>query len=257
MIKIDCHLHSWKSKDSSIIPSRYFGKILRAKGLQGIALTDHNSVDAWQHFRALCKDLGLIFIPGAEIQTRDPKRGELLCFFLQEAVKSRNFWEVCDEVRDQGGFVYLAHPFDLIRQNWIKNRKSILVNPKARASLDGVEGINARNLVRSSNTNAITWGRHFGLGMSGGSDAHSILEIGEAFSIFDGISAESLLDDPEDLEELRKMFRSHEVTCGRFSTNPIYIHLFNVVKKYTSGLTQVTDLVKRPLMWSQMLGSLK
>lgn len=253
MISIDFHVHSWISKDSSIVDSKLIISILKRKGLSGFSLTDHNQWSAIPDFRRLCKQHGVLFIPGCEIQTRDPKLGEILIFFSEEPLKSRNYLELCDEARSAGCLVFLSHPFDLIRQNWVekkrKHRKPLFLDPNFRTKITGLEGINARNLILSSNQYALQWTSHFGLSATGGSDAHSAIEIGEAFTIFNlQQTVEKNASNEHILEEIRRLLKQGNCEPSRFLKNHTIIHLFNIVKKYMSGLTQTTDLVKQPLM---------
>ena len=234
--------------DSKLIVS-----ILKRKGVSGFCLTDHDQWDAIPLFRRLCKDNGLLFIPGCEIQTRDPKLGEILTYFSEEPLKTRNYLELCDEARSSGCLVFLSHPFDLIRQNWVykkrNGRKPIFIEKDFRKNINGLECINARNLILSSNRYATSWANDLNLSKVGGSDAHSAMEIGEAFGTFNlQQTVEPKGSNEHILEEIRKQLVNNQCQPGRFLNNRILIHLFNVLKKYTSGLTQTTDFVKKPLM---------
>jgi len=208
MLSIDFHVHSWISKDSSIVDSKLIISMLKRKGVSGFSLTDHNQWDAIPNFRKLCKENGMIFIPGCEIQTRDPKLGEILVYFSEEPLKSRNYLELCDEAKSTGCLVFLSHPFDLIRQNWVekkrKQRKPLFIDPEFRKKINGLEGINARNLILSSNQYALQWASFFHLSATGGSDAHSAIEIGEAFGMFEITqSVDSNSINEHILEEIR------------------------------------------------------
>lgn len=50
---------------------------------------------------------------GSEIST---ERGEVIGLFLSEEIISRNFLEVIDLIKEQGGIVVLPHPFDELRE---------------------------------------------------------------------------------------------------------------------------------------------
>ena len=76
-LKIDIHIHSTNSFDSSI-QIRDLPEILRSKGLDGIAITDHD-----KFFDEEVE--GLIVIPGIEVSTRE---GHLLGFCRLLVIKS-------------------------------------------------------------------------------------------------------------------------------------------------------------------------
>jgi predicted metal-dependent phosphoesterase TrpH len=250
MIKIDFHVHSWISKDSSIVDSSLIVKILKFKGVSGFSLTDHDNWSAIPRFRALCKQNGVLFIPGCEIQTRNPKLGELLVYFSEEPICGRTVEEICDEAASSDALVFLSHPFDLIRQNWVdKSHVPYIARDDFRKRITGLEGINARNLILSSNRLACEWAQNYHLSAVGGSDAHSAMEIGEAYGQFSLANAvEKNASNDHVLEEIRAMLKKNAVQPGRVLNFHPAIHLFNILKKYTSGLTQVTSLVKLPLV---------
>ncbi len=253
MLSIDFHVHSWISKDSSIVDSNLIISVLKRKRVSGFSLTDHNQWDAIPNFRKLCKENGMLFIPGCEIQTRDPKLGEILVYFSEEPLKSRNYLELCDEAKSAGCLVFLSHPFDLIRQNWVEKKRNqrnpLFINREFRNKIHGLEGINARNLILSSNEYAQQWASFFKVSTTGGSDAHSALEIGEAFGMFEiHQKVEKHSTNDHILEEIRQCLEKNRCVPSRFLNNHLAIHAFNVLKKYTSGLTQITDFVKFPLM---------
>ena len=95
-----------------------------------------------------------------------------------EPLKTRNYLELCDEARSSGCLVFLSHPFDLIRQNWVykkrNGRKPIFIEKDFRKNINGLECINARNLILSSNRYATSWANDLNLSKVGGSDAFAM-----------------------------------------------------------------------------------
>jgi predicted metal-dependent phosphoesterase TrpH len=71
--RIDLHTHSLRS-DGTYTPME---NMQRAKdaGLDIVALTDHDTTSGWAEARGACEALGLGFIPGIEITTREPNPG--------------------------------------------------------------------------------------------------------------------------------------------------------------------------------------
>ena len=81
--------------------------VIEKKGLDGIAVTDHNSIKgAVEVVKQAPSEVYIIV--GAEIKTTI---GEILGLFLNEEISSSNPLEVIDEIRDQGGLIILPHPF--------------------------------------------------------------------------------------------------------------------------------------------------
>ena len=77
------------------------------KGLDGIAVTDHNTIRGGVETEKSNKSQ-LEIIIGSEIKT---EYGDIIGLFLNEEIKSTTFWEVIDEINSQSGLVVLPHPF--------------------------------------------------------------------------------------------------------------------------------------------------
>ncbi len=153
----------------------------KRKGLDGLALTDHNTCDG-------CRDLmdlgllrsdglpvdGFLVIPGEEITTAD---GHLLCLgVMPPALKGRPAPEVSQIVHALGGFVIPPHPYDLFRSGI---RESVL----NRMEMDAVEVFNAATTLRRFNEAARAYARTRGLPGTAGSDAHDQSAVGTAYTL--------------------------------------------------------------------------
>lgn len=66
MIMIDLHMHSYYSDDGDFRPAGLVEKC-KAKGIEHMAITDHNCVRAVSEGREAAKKAGIHFIPGVEI----------------------------------------------------------------------------------------------------------------------------------------------------------------------------------------------
>ncbi|MEM3575231.1 MAG: PHP domain-containing protein, partial [Candidatus Bathyarchaeia archaeon] len=108
-MKLDMHVHTRLSKDSSIDP-KHIAKLLAEAGMDGAAITDHGSLEG---FKRAEEREGVLLIPGLEVET---EAGELLALFVEEPVDARDPWEAADLIRAQGGLVVLPHPFDRFRR---------------------------------------------------------------------------------------------------------------------------------------------
>ncbi len=179
--KFDLHIHSGYSKDSRMEVKKII-EIAKSRGLSGIAITDHNSVEGGFHGRKIEGD-DFTVIQGEEVLT---SRGEVLCLFLNDEIKTREFYEVVDEVHSQDGLCIAPHPFDFFRINRLKGIEKLYKN------LDGIEVFNARCVFESCNIKALEFALEKKMFMTGGSDAHTYGEIGSA-----GVAV-------KDIEDIRK-----------------------------------------------------
>lgn len=181
-LKIDFHIHSDHSGDGLMSVGTIF-ECARRRGLAGVAVCDHNSLDGAQE--ALDRaPRDLLVVPGAEYST---DRGHMLTYFITRSAqkaglrRTRNglydFGELFDFVKSEGGLLFAAHPFR---------------RPPARLDgvygmLDGVEVFNARNTRKDIEANARARALLDGGGLSfvAGSDAHTPHEVGNACRIFE------------------------------------------------------------------------
>ena len=70
MIKLDLHVHSMYSDDAIGTPKEIMRSI-QQKGLQGFALTDHNTIDGAIKAAKELSNKEFVVIPGVEISTKD------------------------------------------------------------------------------------------------------------------------------------------------------------------------------------------
>lgn len=177
----DLHVHSRCSPRCGYMQPEEIVKTAIKKGLDGIAVTDHNTIAGGIRAKAFeTRDFRVIV--GSEVLT---DRGEVIGLFLSEEVAPGNFEDVVAAIRDQGGFVILPHPFDRLRST------ALHPQPADVGQIDAVEGFNARCIFQADNLTAAEFGREHNLAVVAGSDAHFPGEIGRA-----GIRTEN-----DDLEE--------------------------------------------------------
>ncbi len=110
-------------------------------------------------------------IPGEEVKT---ERGEVIGLFLGEEIpRGMTMAETLVAIRDQGGLVYLPHPFD--RMHTIPDPRTL---HRHLPEIDVFEVFNARLLRETFNDEALRFARKYNLLMGAGSDAHVIQGIG-------------------------------------------------------------------------------
>ena len=162
-MKFDLHVHSMYSKDSFLKPETIL-KVARKRGLDGVAVTDHNTIKGGLATQKINDNKDFTVIVGSEIKT---EFGDIIGLFLQEEIISRNFNEVVEEIKNQGGLTILAHPF----------RKGITFPSNFMNKIDLIEAFNARS-TRKLNNNAHEFAKKFNKPITSGSDAHLGFEIG-------------------------------------------------------------------------------
>lgn len=173
--RFDLHVHSYYSADGSNPPEALIAAA-KARGLSGIAITDHNSCRAADHCIAaglmrvdgLPVD-GFLVIPGVEVSTGD---GHLLCIgtTLPKMVGVPAV-DVEREIHARGGVAIPAHPYDRWRAGI---NASVLDRMKTRV----IEGFNSAVTSREYNEQAKAYARANGWVTTAGSDAHHASAVG-------------------------------------------------------------------------------
>src|SRR5690242_1136983 len=111
-MKIDLHLHTRASRDCLVDPGRVLNQA-RRWGLDGVAVTDHNTTASWAALAGLGTG-DLIAIRGEEIFTTE---GEVIGLFLErEIARGLSPLATGRAIREQGGVVIVPHPFDRLRK---------------------------------------------------------------------------------------------------------------------------------------------
>ncbi len=175
-MKKDMHVHSKYSSDGRMEVKEIL-QIAKEKGLDGVAITDHNTIAGGLEGLKLSKDYDIEVTVGAEIKT---EYGEVLGYHINEEIESRGFYDVVDEIKRQGGVIAIPHPFDALRGSSINSRKTFR---EFRDDIDYFE-INGRTLPYFNNK-ARAFAEEEAIPLIGGSDAHMPWEIGSAYTIWD------------------------------------------------------------------------
>jgi len=145
VVKVDLHCHTIASKDSAATKEAIIAAC-RRKGIDILAITDHNRLTVWQ-------DDQVRFIPGEEILTT---AGEIIGLFLREEVPpGLSPLETVRRIKAQGGLVYLPHPFDRFRRRSALQRAALA---EIASYVDIIEGLNARTICNEDDKRARRWG---------------------------------------------------------------------------------------------------
>ena len=168
-MKYDLHIHSKYSSDGVLDPEKIV-KIAIKRGLNGIAITDHNTIKGGIEAKKYENEEFKVIV-GSEIST---DRGEIIGLFLSEEVKSKNVPDVISEIKDQNGIIIIPHPFDELRHSAFHPTEEDV------KFIDVIEGFNSRCVFQKYNENAIEFAKKHNLLITAGSDAHFLNEVGNA-----------------------------------------------------------------------------
>lgn len=163
MIRIDLHTHSTGSPDGSISLEDY-RKLLNDRTLDYIAITDHNTIE---EALIIQKQLGDRIIVGEEIMTRD---GEIIGLYLSTKITpGMSAQETVTAIKNQGGLVYIPHPFETVRKGISKETLDTIAG-----SVDIIEVHNGRAVFQNKGPQAVTWSRVNSVVGAASSDAHGV-----------------------------------------------------------------------------------
>ena len=165
---IDIHVHTKDySPCSSIDPESAVSKALDI-GLDGICITDHNSMGMREEAAKLAKESGLFIYVGFEVLTYE---GDILVFGIDEVpTQEMHAAELIDYVKRKNGATIAAHPFR-------NNGRSLGEEIKRLKGLAGIETFNG-NTALSDNRRSYALSSAHKMPAFGGSDAHRTEQIG-------------------------------------------------------------------------------
>ncbi len=171
MLKCDLHLHSFHSSDCNMS----FDTIIRTcvrRGINCIAITDHNSLAAATTLGGLAP---FRVIPGEEIKTTE---GEIIGLFLTDEIpRGKTPGATVEEIRQQGGVVYIPHPFDRLRRSVLR-REALL---EIVGEVDVIETYNSRISFKRDVEEARRFALEHGKLQGAGSDSHVWWELGHSY----------------------------------------------------------------------------
>jgi predicted metal-dependent phosphoesterase TrpH len=185
--KIDLHVHTKHSGDNDADPEE---AILRAieLGLHGIAFTEHYYYGASEFVEILKQKYksSILIFRGVEFSTAE---GHCLIFGVDTDPLSIKYASVNDVVRvvhEAGGVAIPSHPYRSVNSigDHVRNVPGI-------CALEGYNGCN----MHAFNVKAIEAAAALKLPITGGSDAHTPVDVGSCFTEFDDVvTAENLVE---------------------------------------------------------------
>ncbi len=206
-LNIDLHCHSFFSGDGVSSPEQLIAAA-KAKGLNGFAITDHNTCDCVSYLldKGLMRADGLpvdgfLILPGVEVTTAD---GHLLCIGATlPNLKGTPAIDVCKIIHEHGGLAIPPHPYDLFRAGIRQSTLELI-------DIDAIEVFNAATTFKRYNRQAFEYAQMRGLPMTAGSDAHHEAAIGTAYTILntDDFSLKGILAQILKSNELNQKYMS-------------------------------------------------
>ncbi len=171
LIDVDIHMHTDHSSDCAT-PVDVLLAAAREEGLGAIAVTDHNEVSGALDARAKAAEYGVKVIVGEEVKTA--KQGEVIGLFIEEKIpRGMTLEETIAAIRDQGGLVYVPHPFD--RMHSVPDYEHLLAVVE---DVDAIEVFNPRIAIPAFNEEAVRFAGKYRIVGGAGSDSHVAQGLG-------------------------------------------------------------------------------
>jgi len=145
-VKIDLHVHTRTCSDGNLSIDDVF-KEAKARNINLIAITDHDSIDCQERAIALAKDYGIFYITGVELnitfQYSEENRGISLDFLgYQYDINNKNLkdkLQLIKEYRKRRGYLILERLNDKFDKEGIKRLSEQDID-NIQANADGVFG---------------------------------------------------------------------------------------------------------------------
>src|SRR5262245_47666606 len=172
LVRVDCHTHTMWSGDSTTTEDELIDAVT-ASDIDVLCVTDHHAIEGARRLRDV---LPCRVIVGEEVRST---QGEIIGLFLEERVPfGLTPAETAARIREQGGLVYVPHPFDPMRRNLVESALVALVGD---GLVDAVEARNAKTSLESLNRRASEFASTHRIAAGAGSDAHVPDAIGSAY----------------------------------------------------------------------------
>jgi len=187
-LKIDFHVHTCYSNDGSS-SLRNVIRYSKKKRLDGVAITDHNTIEGALKLQKNNNNHGIIVIPGIEVSTN---AGHILGINVTTSIpRGLSVEETVEKIHEAGGIAIAAHPSALYKSGLGLSRKMLAQH------IDAVETINSSVFpFFLLNRMSRKFAHRTKLPQTGGSDSHLLETIGLAYTIVNGV------DKNSDIEEI-------------------------------------------------------
>ncbi len=220
MILADLHMHTSFSSDCATTPEEML-RACQECGLETIAITDHNTIAGAIEVGRLAPP-HMHVIAGEEIKTT---AGEIIGLFLKEEIpRGLSIEETIQRIKQQGGLVYVPHPFDPLH---LTPTYELLA--RNAADIDIIEVYNPRITFSAFNEKAKRLALKYDIPAGAGSDCHVPQGVGTAM-----LSLRKFRTP----QQLLSSLRSADII--RSSKSPLYLHSLKLLKN-GRGARQAAD----------------
>ena len=174
MLSVELHAHSSLSYDGRDSVELLLEQAA-AIGLDALAVTDHDEIEASRRAAELAPEYGLIGIPAMEISSA---AGHVLGFGITERVPAGlSYHETLNRVRSQVGIAVVSHPFESAHHG-----AAAEITTAQLTAADAIEVYNSRLLTGRANRKAEKFAHTHNIAMTAGSDAHISEMVGQAIT---------------------------------------------------------------------------
>jgi predicted metal-dependent phosphoesterase TrpH len=177
-MKLDLHIHSDHSRDGAATVEDILGRC-RSLGLDGCAITDHNSIEGSLKAVELAPSYDLLVVRGTEVSTSE---GHVLAYGVSAPIpRGLTIDRTIGLIHEAGGIAVAAHPRRFPSGMGIKRA--------SRARFDAIEVLNGGS-SRGSNRSSVGLAARKASPSVGGSDAHKVEEVGRAYTVVPDVTSE-------------------------------------------------------------------
>ncbi|MEW6097413.1 MAG: CehA/McbA family metallohydrolase [bacterium] len=173
---IDLHIHTLVGSHCSVIDIYDLIKQAKRVKLDGIGITDHDSTAGIWQSKKIGEEEGICVFGGIEVST---KEGHVMVFSkdIDEIKRPIHVVDLISWVHIRGGVVIPVHPF----------RRGVPCLSNKLYEISGFDAIETLNGNCTQDMNILAWLASLKLGIPGigGSDAHTLTQVGRYATMFD------------------------------------------------------------------------
>lgn len=165
---VDFHIHEKTYSSDSKMTLKEIVDEAKQIGLDGICITDHDSMGLKDFANQYSKEISFPIFVGVEYLTL---QGDIVAFGIDELPEPNlSAQEFIDFVNNNGGVCIAAHPFR-------NNNRGLEENLLTVKGLTGIEVLNG-STSKEANNKALEYCLGLGLQPIGASDAHIVMQLG-------------------------------------------------------------------------------
>ena len=202
---IDLHMHEMRYSKDSFLSLEEIVAIAKKKGLDGICITDHDSMGLRQYAAEYSKRMEFPIFVGIEFYSL---QGDIIAFGIDDYPDHRvDAQEFIDSVKKMGGVCYAAHPFR-------NNKRGLEEHLGCVRGLDGIEVLNGSTL-KDACEKAAVYARALNLIPVGASDCHVPEKV--------GVYATYFPRDVRNVKELVEVFREGQLKPAYYENGKYHV----------------------------------